>query len=97
MAPQDAARPEAQAAAEAVRADRLLGIIGTTGREAAAALDAEHEFQGRHDDAVGSDQKDNNGLHERFSMAKFPKKATRYRRNQWLNYSISQPRVLDAQ
>jgi hypothetical protein len=85
MAAGDAADSQSKASTQAMQTNGLLDITGATGRETAAALHADHEFQGRKDNAVGSDQKDNNGLHERFSMAKFPKKATRYRRNQFMN------------
>jgi hypothetical protein len=81
MAAQHAAHAEAETAADAVRANGLLHIFGAGGRITAATLDAKHDFQGRKSNAINMDQKDGNRLHEPFSMAKFPKKATRYRRN----------------
>jgi hypothetical protein len=82
MAAQHAAHSEAETAADAMHANGLLRIVGAGGRIPAAALHAEHDLQGRKSNAINTDQKDGNRLHEPFSMAKFPKKATRYRRNQ---------------
>jgi hypothetical protein len=82
MAAQHAAHAETETAADAMRANGLLRIAGAVGRVTAAALHAEHDFQGCKGNAVNTDQKDGYRLHEPFSMAKFPKKATRYRRNQ---------------
>jgi hypothetical protein len=39
-------------------------------------LQAEHDFQRRKNNAINTDQKEGNRLHEPISMAKFPKKAT---------------------
>jgi hypothetical protein len=80
MAAQHAAHTEAETAADAVRANGLLRIVGAGGRITAATLDAEHGFQGRKTNAINTDQKDGNRLHEPLSMAKFPKKATLLRR-----------------
>jgi hypothetical protein len=72
----DAARAEPETAAEAVRADGLLRVVGAGGHESAAALHAHHELERQEYHAVGADEEDGNRLHERLSMAKFPKKAT---------------------
>jgi hypothetical protein len=64
-----------------VLADGLLRVERAAGHEAAAALDADHQLEGGEDDAVKPDQVDDNRLHEPLSMAKFPEKATCYRRN----------------
>jgi hypothetical protein len=76
MAAQHAAHSEVKAAADAMGANGLLRVVGAGGRVTAAALHAEHDFQGRKNNAVNTDQKEGDGLHEPFSMAKFPKKAT---------------------
>jgi hypothetical protein len=76
MAAQHAAHSQAQTAADAMRANGLLGIVGAGGHVAAAALHPEHDLQGRKDNAINADQKNGNRLHEPLSMAKFPKKAT---------------------
>jgi hypothetical protein len=81
MAAENAASAQAQAPDQTMRTDRLLGIMRAGGGVPAAALQSEHELQRRKNDAISPDKKDGNRLHERFSMAKFPKKATRYRRN----------------
>jgi hypothetical protein len=80
MTPQYAARPEAETAANAVRANGLLRVIGAGGHVTATALKAKHDFQGRKDNAINADQKDGNRLHEPTSMAKFFKKATLVRK-----------------
>jgi hypothetical protein len=77
MAAQDAAHAEIEAAADAVGADGFLDVTGATGSVAAAALHADHEFQGREDNAIGADEKYQKGLHEPPSMADFLKKAMR--------------------
>jgi hypothetical protein len=82
MAAQYPASPQAKTTANAMRANGLLHIIGAGGRVPAAALQAKHDLQRRKSDAVNTDQKDSNRLHEPSSMAKFSQKATRYRRNQ---------------
>jgi hypothetical protein len=76
MAAQDAARAQAEPAADAMRADGLLDIIGAGGHEPAAALQAKHDLHGRKNDAINANEKDGNRLHEPLSMANFPKKAT---------------------
>jgi hypothetical protein len=81
MAAQHAAHSETETTADTVRTNGLLRIVGAGGRITAASLHAEHDLQGRKNNAINADQKDGNRLHEPFSMAKFPKKATRYRRN----------------
>jgi len=55
MTAQHAAHPEAETPAETVGADRLLGVLGAGGCETAATLHAQHDLQGREDDAVCSD------------------------------------------
>ncbi len=75
MAAQDAARAESEAAANAVTADGFLHVMGATGSIAAAALDADHDFEGREDDAISADEEKKNRGHEPFSMADFLKKA----------------------
>jgi len=77
MAAEDAAQAEAQAAADAMGADGLLGVGGAGGDVAAAALETEHDFDGREDNPIGADEKYQEGLHEPTSMAQFLKKATR--------------------
>jgi len=82
MAAQHAAHTEAETSADAMRTNGFLRIMGAGRRIPAAALHAEHDFQRRKNNAINTDQKNSNRLHEPSSMAKFPKKATRYRRNQ---------------
>jgi hypothetical protein len=82
MAPQNPAHPEPKATADPMRANSLLDIIGACGRIAATALYAEHDLQWRENNAIRMDEKDDNRLHEPFSMAKFLKKATRDHINQ---------------
>jgi hypothetical protein len=76
MAAQHAAQAQANTPADAMGTNRLLGVIGAGRNVPAAALQPEHDFQGRKGNAINVDQKDENRLHEPFSMAQFLKKAT---------------------
>jgi hypothetical protein len=76
MAAQHAPDTQAETAAKAVRTNGLLRVIGAGRHVAAAALQPKHDLQGREDNAVAADEKDDDRLHEPFSMAKFLKKAT---------------------
>jgi hypothetical protein len=76
MAAQQPPRPQAHPAAESVRANGLLRILGTRGRKPAAALQAKHDLQRRKNHAINPNKKHGNQLHEPTSMAKFRKKAT---------------------
>ena len=62
-----------------MRTDRLFRIAGARRRKPAGSLQARHDFQRSKDHAIGADEEDENRLHEPPSMARFPKKATRYR------------------
>jgi hypothetical protein len=79
MATEQAAQAESDAAANAMGADRLLGVGGARGRVTTAPLEPKHDLYGRENDPVGADEKDQDMLHEPISMARFLKKATRER------------------
>jgi hypothetical protein len=55
MAAQHAVHSEAETTADAMRTNGLLHIVGASGRVTAAALRAEHDFQGRKNNAVNPD------------------------------------------
>jgi hypothetical protein len=80
MAAQHAAHSKAETAADAMRANGLLRVVGAGGRITATALQAEHDFQRCKSNAINTDQKEGNRLHEPLSMAKFSKKATLLRK-----------------
>jgi hypothetical protein len=82
MATQNPAHPEPKTTADPMRANSLLHVIGARRDIAATALYAEHDLHGRKNNAISMDEKDDNRLHEPFSMAKFLKKATRDHINQ---------------
>lgn len=77
MATGHAAQTKPKTTADAMGADGLFRIAGTTGGITTAALDADHELQGRKNNAIGADEEYQKGLHEPPSMADFSKKATR--------------------
>jgi hypothetical protein len=78
-------------------ANRLLRVVGAGRRVTAAAWAAELEVPRLKNDAVSSNEKDGNRLHEPTSMAKFPKKATLVRwEMEWLSvgHAITDPAAL---
>lgn len=77
-----AAGSKSQSTHQAVGANCLFHIVGTSRRITTAALQADHDLQGGEDNAVRPDEKDDKRLHEPPSMAKFLKKATCYRKKQ---------------
>ena len=81
MAPHDAgARPTPRPRQMPWGADGLLHVVGAGRHVATATLEAKHDLHGRKDNAINANEKDGNRLHERISMAKFPKKAMVVRR-----------------
>ena len=77
MTARDTVETQTESPAEPVGTDRFLDVVRAGRRVPAAALQAKHDLEGREDDPVNTDEKNDERRHEPTSMAKFPKKATR--------------------
>jgi hypothetical protein len=86
---QDAARAQADPAANAVRANGLFGVLRATGRITTAALQPQHRLQRGKNDPISADEKDEQRRHGRISMAKFQKKATRLEQRRCLEERLN--------